>query len=444
MYLVCAKCFAFKQPESSRHKKETTVPITNLTARSVVALKPPPPTQQVTYWDESLPGFGVRVSYRGTKTWTVMYRHSGHVRRYRLGRVDRLDLADARKRAKQLLAAVDDGGDPAAQRADLRAGKTFGELAKEYLERHAKVHKKSWRQDERMINQEPLPRWKDRKLAEISRADVREMIEGMAERGAPIHANRMLAVVRKMFNFAADREWINQNPCFRVKPPGKERSRERVLDEDEIRKVWTALDNQTPPIRDMFRLRLITAQRGGEVLQMRWDEVDLQNGWWTMPGVKVKNGRPHRVFLTEKVVTILTELKAWYEQRLAKINSGRAKKHLEPRTMSEYVFPSPDGEQAVAWVQKAAQRIRDASGVIFVPHDLRRTAATMMSGNGTPRAVLKMILNHVDRDITAVYDRYSYDAEKEKALTAWGKKLESILSEKPGAAVVRFRLKRAV
>jgi integrase len=150
------------------------------------------------------------------------------------------------------------------------------------------------------------------------------------------------------------------------------------------------------------------------------------------------------VFLTEKVVTILSELKAWYEQRLAEINAGRAKKHLEPKTMSEFVFPSPDGEQAVAWVQKAAQRIRDASGVVFVPHDLRRTAATLMSGNRTPRVVLKMILNHVDRDITAVYDRYSYDAEKEKALTAWGRKLESILSEKPGDAVLPFRLKRAV
>jgi len=102
------------------------MPTVNLTSRGVAALKPPPPTQQITYWDESLPGFGVRVSYRGTKTWTVMYRHGGHVRRYRLGKVERLDLADARKRAKQVLAAVDDGNDPAAKKVALRAGKTFG------------------------------------------------------------------------------------------------------------------------------------------------------------------------------------------------------------------------------------------------------------------------------------------------------------------------------
>jgi len=420
------------------------VPTINLTARSIAVLKPPAPKRQVTYWDDSLPGFGVRVSYKGTKTWVVMYRHGAIVRRHKLGRVERIDLVDARKRAKQALSAVDDGNDPAANKAAIRAGKTFGELATEYVEQHAKVHKKSWRQDERMIQQVPLPRWGSLKLVDIRRADARELVEGMAKGGAPIYANRMLALVRKMFNFAIDREWIEQNPCFRVKPPGKEQSRERVLDAEEIRKIWKARDDEPVPIQAMFRLRLMTAQRGGEVLQMRWDELNLATGWWTLPGERVKNGRPHRVFLTPHAVTILKDLKTWYVAYLDRVNGGRERKHKEPRVMSEWVFPSPIGKTPVAWVQKAAERLRLKSEVNFLPHDLRRTAATMMSAGGTPRVVLKMILNHVDRDITAVYDRYSYDAQKRKALIRWGEELKRVLAGKSRLNVVPFEAKEAV
>ena len=420
------------------------MPTVNLTARTVESLKPPPPKQQIDYWDDSLPGFGVRVSYKGTKTWVVLYRYNGRVRRHSFAKVAELDLADARKAARKKLNSVDDGHDPAADKAAARNVQTFAELADEYLERHAKPLKKSWRQDERMIKQELLPRWKHVRPADIRRPDVRALIESIVDRGAPIHANRMLALVRKIFNFAIGREWVEQNPCNQVKPMGKEVSRDRVLNDDEIRKVWAALDAEEPPIQAVFRLRLMTAQRGGEVLHMRWDDLDLKNGWWSMSAERVKNRRPHRVFLTAEAVTILTDLQAWYERRIAEINAGRAKKHEEPKTMSEWVFPSPRAEEPVAWIQKAAQRIRESSGVEFRPHDLRRTAASLMTGSGTPRDVVKKILNHVDRDITAVYDRYSYDAEKRKALTRWGRQLERILSEKTSDAVLPFPAKRAV
>lgn len=420
------------------------MPTVNLTARFVAALKPPPPKQQMTYWDESLPGFGVRVSYQGTKTWIVMYRHGNRVRRLKLGRVATLELAEARKQARGKLSAVDDGEDPAADKAAIRAGKTFGELAHEYLERHAKVLKKSWRQDERMLNQEPLPHWKNVKLADLSRADVRSLIESIVDRGAPIHANRMLALIRKVMNFAVEREWIEHNPCNHIKPMGKEVTRDRVLSHDEIRAFWTALDEEEPPIQAVFRLRLMTGQRGSEVLQMRWRDLDLDKGWWTLPGSHVKNGRPHQVFLTDDAVAILTNLKAWYERRLVEINRGRKRKHLEPKTLSELVFPSPRSEQPVAWIQKAVQRVRARKDLDFRPHDLRRTAATGMAAAGVSRDVVKKVLNHSERDVTATYLRYDYDAEKRKALTAWGRALKRILREKSSKAVLPFPSKQAV
>jgi len=420
------------------------VPTVNLTARGIESLKPPPPKQQIDFWDDSLPGFGVRVSYSGTKTWVIMYRYNGRLRRHSFAKVAELDLADARKAARKKLNSVDDGQDPAADKAVDREAKSFADLAHEYLERHAKPMKKSWRQDERMINQELLPRWKHVKPADIRRADVRALLESIVDRGAPIHSNRMLALVRKMFNWAIGDEWVEQNPCNQVKRMGKEVSRDRVLADDEIRKVWAAIDAEEPPIKAVFRLRLMTAQRGGEVLNMRWDDLDLAAGWWSMPASRVKNGRPHRVFLTDEAATILSELKEWYEQRIVEINAGRAKKGLEPKAMSEWVFPSPRAEAPVAWVQKAAQRIRQSSGVEFRPHDLRRTAASLMTGSGIHRDVVKKILNHVDKDITAVYDRYSYDAEKRKALIQWGQQLDRILTEQQNRAVLFFQSKRAI
>jgi integrase len=112
--------------------------------------------------------------------------------------------------------------------------------------------------------------------------------------------------------------------------------------------------------------------------------------------------------------------------------------------MSEWVFPSPRAEEPVAWIQKAAQRIREASGVEFRPHDLRRTAASRMTSTGTPRLVVSKILNHVEQGVTAVYDRHSYDAEKRKALNAWGRQLLRILAAAKDEKVVPFPADRAV
>jgi integrase len=223
----------------------------------------------------------------------------------------------------------------------------------------------------------------------------------------------------------------------------KETSRDRVLTIDEMRRVWTAFESEDPLIRAVFQLRLMTAQRGGEVMQMKWEDIDLANGWWSIPAAVAKNGKSHRVFLTPAATTILTDLRVWHEQRVDEINVGRAKKHEKPKQMSPWVFPSPRANEPVSWIHKAAQRIRKASGVDFRPHDLRRTAASLMTAAGTPRDVVKKLLNHADRDITAVYDRYSYDVEKKKALIKWGEQLDRIVNTQSGTEVLAFPARRA-
>ena len=360
------------------------------------------------YWDDRLPGFGVRVAQSGRKTFVVRYSATdGRKRRLTLGAYPLLSLADARDKAREALAEVARGDDPQGQKKAERQAPTFGELASVYLERHAKVKKRHWREDERMLRVDLLPRWKRRKAESIGRRDVSEMLDGIVARGAPIMANRVKALISKIYNFGIGRGMVESNPCLGVPMPAKARQRDRVLSEEEIRSLWRVLTEEELVMAATFKVRVLTAQRGVEVLKMRWEHLD--GNWWTIPGEVAKNGLSHRVPLAPQVQSLLDELR--------------------PVTGdSEWVFASPRRKGAhITAIQKAAERIAKRAEVDFVPHDLRRTAASFMTSMGTSRLVVSKILNHVESGITAVYDRHSYDAEKREALVRWAGKLDEIL-----------------
>ncbi len=410
-----------------------------LNARKVESLRPG--SRRAEYWDGALPGFGLRVSTGGRKTWVLMYRRNNRLRRFTLGTYPPLSLADAREMAALMLVAVQKGGDPATDKARERFAKTYADLAKEYIERHAKPNKKTWREDERILAHDVLPKWRHLQPRDIRRSDARALVEAVADRGAPIHANRVLALIRKIFNFAIERDWLDLNPCHMVKRPGKERARDRVLSPDEIRRFWAATEVEAPLIRAAFRLRLLTAQRGGEVLHMRWCDIDLETRWWTVPSEFAKNGLSHRVPLNAQAVSILEELRDWLGIRIKEINVLRARKHLEPKVFNDWVFPSRwHADDSLEWTRKATGRLKALSDLDFRPHDLRRTAASLMTSAGTPRVVVQKILNHVETGVTAVYDRYSYDNEKRIALDAWGRQVAAIVcDEKASSKLLAFR-----
>jgi hypothetical protein len=185
-----------------------SMPPINLTARFIESLKGDPSTKQRDYWDESITGLGLRVSSGGRKTWVVMYRHNRRQRRLTLGTFPVLTLADARARAREALALVAAGKDPGAEKVAARRAKKFAELAAEYLERHAKPHKKTWKEDERNLRVDVLPRWQHVRPVDITRTDVRSLVDAIVDRNAKVHANRVLALVRKVFNFGIQRDWL--------------------------------------------------------------------------------------------------------------------------------------------------------------------------------------------------------------------------------------------
>ena len=225
---------------------------------------------------------------------------------------------------------------------------------------------------------------------------------------------RTLAVTRRMFNFAVERDIIPTTPCYGFKAPTKENRRDRVLSPEEIRSFWKGLDDASMSelSRLALKLQLVTAQRKGEIVSSEWEEFDLANGWWTIPAHKAKNGNAHRVPLSKLVLELLRQIKTV---------SGNSK----------WLFPSPNSDKHVT-PEAIDHTIRRNVDVFkntkhFTPHDLRRTAASHMTASGISRLVVSKILNHVENSVTAIYDRHSYDKEKKQAMEIWGAKLREIV-----------------
>ena len=398
------------------------MPILPLTARTVATLPAPSDKPRIEYFDAEVPGLSLRITSDGVKTWTLLYRHHGRKRRLTLGRFPDLGLAKARLRATSERGRVADGADPATEKHDDRAtyGDTVGALYELY--KKATEKKRSWPEQRRIFENEVLPAWRHRRVQDISRRDIRLLVDRKAET-APIMANRMLARISRLFSFAVERDWIEANPALRIVKPADEKSRDRVLSRDEVCELWAALhqtkvkdaNGRTVPrlsetLNDAFIVMLLTAQRCGEVCRMQWREVDLATGWWTIPGDVSKNHDPHRVPLTAPVLAVLQRRRFGADDH--------------------YVFSNHRHTCVSARAKKAASTLSTGLSFEFRAHDLRRTAASFMGEAGVERFHIAHVLNHrsvTHNTVTAIYDRYRYDKEKRAAVETWVNALENLV-----------------
>jgi len=409
-------------------------------------------------WDEQQPGLHVRFSHNTrrkknpqNKVFYYRYRSRGKQRRLKLGYftpksefgekfrpeevrlgTSKLTLSEARILAGFQRARVASDVDPQQERIDARMANaggqegTFADLAGLYIKRWAKRHKKpsSVKEDQRQIDADLIPEWGSRPAREISKQDVIRLLDKIVDRGSPsqaIHTRRLLS---KMFNFGIQRDLVDSNPALLVPQPATEKPRDRVLDNDEIKRMWTALEDFEPIIAASFKLKLLTAARDTEVRRMKWADID--GDVWTIPGTITKNKKPHRVPLSPQAMTVLDE--------------------LEPVTgHAEWVLASPSPRAAgkpIGKTHKATERLCDAANLEgFTGHDLRRTAATKMAEIEIEPHIIGQVLNHTDRSVTAqVYVQYSYDKQKRNALEKWGRRVEEIITRrKMKAKVVSIR-----
>jgi integrase len=405
------------------------MPRIRLTEAAVRRLKLPA-KGQTDYFDELLPGFGLRVSASGRRSWFLFYRvkegpKQGTQRRYTLpASAAAMGLADAREAAREVMRRVELGGDPSIekrrQRAERAAALTVRQAAETFVERHAKARNRSWRETARILETNVSAEWGDMALEDITRADVVALIDRIAER-APVMANRTLATLRKMLRWHVERGTLESSPAEGVSAPARERSRDRILTEDEIRWFWKATGEDGYPFGMLCRLLLVTAQRRDEVGLAAWSEIDLERRLWTMPREKTKGDRAHEVPLSPLALDLIADL---------------------PRNGPLLFSTSVAGDRPVSGYSHAkariSQRMEEIAGVPIPPwrlHDLRRTAGTGMAAAGVPVSTISRVLNHAEGGVTKIYNRFSYAEEKRQALEAWGRRLKVILNDQHGKVV---------
>lgn len=343
--------------------------------------------------DPDLPGFGVRVYPTGRKVFFVRYRtvggRRGRERWLTLGRYGELTLHQARDRARDALAAVRGGNDPAETREKARTGITVAEFAPLYLNQHAKRAKKSWREDERRLNKHILPALGRFRLDAVSRGNVAQLHRAISET-SPVEANRVLALISVMFGKAIEWEHLPEsaaNPAARVQANG-ERSRDRWIKPAELPALMTAIRTEDNPyIRAAFLLYLLTGLRRSELLTLKWKHVDLDRREIYLPDTKAN--RPHTVPLSAPAADLLNSL---------------------PRQDSNpYVFPGRDHGH-IYDLKRPWARIRGASGLEDVRlHDLRRTVGSWLAMSGASLPMIGKVLNHSNPSTTQIYARLSED-----------------------------------
>jgi integrase len=399
------------------------MPKVTLTARSVPALKSEG-GPQTEYWDKVVPGLALRVGHGGTRTYIVRYRANGKHRRMTLGKHPNLTLAKAREKARQTLADAQGGEDPALDRQERRsADVTFKALADEVLEAKARDTRERTRKERRrLVDVELLPTWGTRPAASITRREVVQLLESIVDRGAPILANRVLEVIRLVYNEGIKRDFptITANPAHLLDPPAEKSSRDRYLTRPELRIVWAALEWESPVVRALFRFAVLTGQRIGNCAALRWSEIDDADVWHIAASA-FKGRRPHLVPLSKEALAVLEEIR---------VLSGGL----------DHVFPGR-GTGRVPYfngANKALQRVRERTEIpAWTLHDFRttfRTHATRAekpahkndpAGLGVAPPAADAVLGH--KEASLGFDRYTAEperyllAEKRDALAKWGR-----------------------
>ena len=398
-----------------------------LTAATVEKLKPTDKRQGIP--DSLCTGLYLTVQPSGKKGWQVRYRHGGTHRRMSLGAYPVLSLADARQRARDMLAAATEGRDPAGEIKAAKAPKPENDrdrvrtLLALYDKRHLKGLK-SGAMVKRELDRFVAAKWGDRNIQDIAKRDVIDLLDEIADSGRVVTANRIRAYLNKFLNWCVERDILPMSPATGVKPAAKETSRDRVLTDDEIRWFWAACDAEGFPWGPFGRVLLLTGQRLNEVAQMTDGEIggDL----WHLTADRTKNGRAHDVPLSQPVRDVLAGIDR-IEGRPGFIFTTTGNSPVSG-------FFKARASLAEAMEQAAA---KEKGEPVEIPrwtfHDLRRTAATGMARLGIPVRVTEAVLNHVSGTggrIVAVYQPHDYADEKRQALDAWARFVLSLVEGK--------------
>ncbi len=387
-----------------------------LTDNMVTRLKPGP--KRVTIPDPLMRGHYVRVTPTGSKSYVAVARDPvGKQVWATIGSTDHYSIDEAREKARDAIKRIKAGLDPfepPPAKPD-----SFKAVAENYVERHVRANRlRSQAEIERILEQHVYPAWEDREFASIRRGDVTKLLDTLQDANGPSAADHALAIVRGLMNWYTSRSDDYASPIARGmrRTDPKTRKRARILNDDEIRAVWSAAKSNGT-FGAIIQIALMTAQRREKVASMRWDDVSV-DGIWDIPSEEREKGSGGTLVLPEAAIDIIRAQKRIGQNPY--VFAGRADGHFSGWSPCKRNFDSK--------VKIDPWRI----------HDLRRTARSLMARAGVRPDIAERVMGHAIEGVEGVYDRHSYRDEKAEALKRLAGLLDTIINP-PGENVVTLR-----
>jgi len=383
----------------------------NFTQASISAINSPPKGERLVVWDTQVSGLQCRISHQGVKVFSLYRRvRDGKPERVTLGKFGDITVKQARDEATQINAAIAKGANPAEIKRVNKAEMTFEELFFEYIEKHSKQKKLSWKQDVGKYNRYLKKPLGHKRISKITRADIaaihsdvtsqlkfkKPTSENLQKFKSGGTANRVWALISSVFGWAINAGHCENNPARGIKK-NKERSRDRFLQSDELPRFFASLaEEENTAIRDFVLLALLTGARRANILSMRWEQISFERKEWRIP--RTKNGESQTVPLGDEAIEILKERKG---------------------NNSDFVFSSDGKNGHLVEPKKGWNRILKRAGIEDLRvHDLRRTLGSWQARTGASLVIVGKSLGHKSPQATAIYSRLDLDPVRKSMETA--------------------------
>lgn len=417
------------------------MPVVKLTHAACEKRQAPDNGKGVEYFDATMPGFGLRITPNGAKSFILLASLRGRKRRYTLGRFPQIGLAAARTRAAAHLELIDRGIDPAVHAKEEQEKRerevekqklnSVEKVVDEWIKRDQSKNRRSHRVRQ-LFDREVMPPWNGKQITAVTKADCARLIDSVVDRGAETQARRLHAHLNRMFNWSVGRGIIDANPMTGLPKVGQEVKRDRVLDDAELARAWRAAHREGYPFGVEIKMLILTAARKNEVCQLKFREVDTPRRQIVLKGDRTKTGEPRLLPLSDAAVELIesaakacgtfqytTDGDSWLFTCNGKTYSGLGAKPKH-RIDAEAAKIDRDGKPLAEPAPIENWRI----------HDLRRTVATGLQRLGVRQEVTEAVLGHTSGSaggVVGVYQRHDWADEKREALDAWGRYVDLIV-----------------
>jgi integrase len=360
----------------------------NFTKTSLSNLPLPTDGKVGYYYDKQVNGLGIMIFISGTKTFFLYRRVQGRPDKIKLGRFPEMSVEHARKKAYSIIGEIDKGIDPKAEKQKVTKDISFSELFTEFMEKHSKLHKRTWKDDEDKFRLY-YSHFANRKISLITKADIIQLQTSISKNSGICTSNRALTLLSTVFTKAINWGWEGTNPCLGIKK-FKEKSRDRFIQNDETVSFFKALDAEINEMfKDFFYILLLTGARKSNVQSMNWNDISFERAVWVIK--ETKNGEAMTVPLIPQAIGILE------------------KRHKD--RLSDWVFPSATSKSGhIEEPKKPWKRVLERAGIKDLRiHDLRRTLGSWQAAIGANSYIIGKSLGHKTQAATAIYARLNLD-----------------------------------